>query len=115
LGGNKRINLPTLKNIKLEINEIKKIYSKIITLTAKEKIDTVNRIIQSFESGDTLEPVSYLSSLNDTKRELFLAEEPLEQKIKLQITYAAGIIPVILTVMQSLTKSNESRYIGSCV
>jgi hypothetical protein len=66
LGSNKRINLPTLKNIKLEINEIKKIikkiYSKIIILSAKEKIDTVNRIIQSFESGDTLEPVSYLSS-----------------------------------------------------
>jgi hypothetical protein len=105
LGSNKRINLPTLKSIKLEINEIKKIYSKIITLPAKEKIDTVNRIIQSFESGDTLEqePVSYLSSHKDTKRELFLTEEPLEQKIKLKITYAVGIIPV-LTVIQSVTK-----------
>jgi hypothetical protein len=103
LGNNKRINLPTLKNIKLEINEIKKIYSKIIRLPAKEKIDTVNRIIQSFESGDTLEPVSYLSLLKDTKRELFLTEESLEQTIKLQITYAAGIIPV-LTVIQSVTK-----------
>jgi hypothetical protein len=82
LGSNKRINLPTLKNIKLEINEIKKICSKIITLPAKEKIDTVNRIIQYFESGDTLEAARYLSSLNDTKRELFLTEEPLEQMIK---------------------------------
>jgi hypothetical protein len=115
LGSNKRINLPTLKNIKLEINEIKKIYSKIITLPAKEKIDTVNRIIQSFESGDTLEPVSYLSSHKDTKRELFLTEEPLEQKIKLQITYAAGIIPGVLTVIQSVTKSNETRYIDHLV
>jgi hypothetical protein len=103
LGSNKGINLPTLKNIKPEINEIKKIYSKIIRLPAKEKIDTVNRIIQSFESGDTLEPVSYLSLLKDTKRELFLTEESLEQTIKLQITYAAGIIPV-LTVIQSVTK-----------
>lgn len=104
MGSNKRINLPTQKNIKLEINEIKKIYSKIITLPAKEKIDTVNRIIQSFESGDTLEPVSYLSSHKDTKTELFLTEEPLEQKMKSQVTYAAEIIPVILTVIQSVTK-----------
>ena len=90
------------RHIKLEVNEIKKIYSKITTLPANEKMDTVNRIIQSFESGDTLEPVRYLSTLHDNKTELFLAEEPLEKKIKLQVTYAAGIIPVILTVIQSV-------------
>ena len=92
------------RHIKLEINEIKKIYSKITTLPSKEKRDTVNGIIQSFESGDTLEPVRYLSSLKDNKTELFLTEEPLEQKIKLQVTYAAGIIPVILTIVQSVIK-----------
>ena len=90
------------RHIKLEVNEIKKIYSKFTTLPAKEKMDTVSRIIRSFESGDTLEPVRYLSTLHDNKRELFLAEEPLEKKIKLQVTYAAGIIPVILTVIQSV-------------
>ena len=90
------------RHIKLEINEIKKIYSKITTLPSKEKSDTVSRIIKSFESGDTLEPVRYLSSLHDNKTELFLAEETLQQKIKLQVTYAAGIIPVILTIIQSV-------------
>jgi hypothetical protein len=90
------------RHIKLEINEIKKIYSKITTLPAKEKMETVSRIIQSFESGDTLEPVRYLSTLHDDKTELFLAEEPLEKRIKLQVTYAAGIIPIILTVIQSI-------------
>jgi hypothetical protein len=90
------------RHIKLEINEIKKIFSKITTLPSKEKSDTVNSIIKSFESGDTLEPVRYLSSLHDNKTESFLTEEPLEQKIKLQVTYAAGIIPVILTVIQSV-------------
>lgn len=90
------------RHIKLEINEIKKIYSKITTLPAKEKIETINKIIYSFESEDTLEPVRCLSSLKDSKTELFLVEEPLEQKIKLQLTYALGIIPVILTVIQSV-------------
>ncbi len=42
-------------------------------------MDTVSSIIQSFESGDTLEPVRYLSTLHDNKTELFLAEEPLEK------------------------------------
>ena len=96
------------RHIKLEINEIKKIYSKITTLPSKEKSDTVNRIIKSFESGDTLEPVRYLSSLHDNKTELFLTEEPLEQKIKLQVTYAAGIIPVILTIIQSVINFSGS-------
>lgn len=90
------------RHIKLGISEIKKIYSKIATLPAKEKTDTVNRIINSFESGDTLEPLRYLSSLHESKEELFLAEESFEQKIKLQVTYAAGVIPVILTVIQSV-------------
>jgi hypothetical protein len=90
------------RHIKLEINEIKKIYSKITTLPSKEKSNTVNSIIKSFESVDTLEPVRYLSSLHENKTELFLTEEPLEQKIKLQVTYAAGIIPVILTIIQSV-------------
>jgi len=96
------------RHIKLEINEIKKIYSRITTLPAKEKMHSVNKIIQSFESGDTLEPVRYLSSLHDSKTELFLAEEPLEQKIKLQVTYAAGIIPVILTIIQSVINFSGS-------
>lgn len=96
------------RHIKLEINEIKKIYSKITTLPSKEKSDTVDRIIKSFEFGDSLEPVRYLSSLHDNKIELFLTEEPLEQKIKLQVTYAAGIIPVILTIIQSVINFSGS-------
>ena len=74
------------------------------TFQQKKKMDTVNRIIQSFELGDTLEPVRYLSSLHESKTELFLAEESLEQKIKLPVTYAAGFIPLILTIIQSLIK-----------
>ena len=96
------------RHIKLEINEIKKIYSKITTLPAKDKADTLNKIIQSFESGDTLEPLRYLSAVHGNTAELFLTEEPLEQKIKMQITYAAGIIPVVLTIMQSVVNFRGS-------
>ena len=70
---------------------------------AKEKIEIVNNIAQSFDSGDALEPVRYLSSLNDSRTESLLVEEAIEQKKKLQVTQAAGIIPIILTVIQSVS------------
>ena len=41
---------------------------------------------------------------NCCKTELFLAEESFEQKIKLQVTYAAGIIPVVQTIIESVIK-----------
>ncbi|MGI8831694.1 MAG: hypothetical protein ACR2IS_03560, partial [Nitrososphaeraceae archaeon] len=41
--------------MKLEINDIKKIYSKLATLPDKEKDTAIEKIINSFESGDTLE------------------------------------------------------------
>ena len=84
--------------------KLKRSIQELPPFQQKKKMDTVNRIIQSFESGDTLEPVRYLSSLHESKTELFLAEEALQQKIKLQVTYAAGIIPVILTIIQSVIK-----------
>src|SRR6059036_2451898 len=78
------------RHIKLEINEIKKIYSKITTLPTKEKIETVNKIIQSFESGDTLEPVRYLSSLKDSKTELFLGRRTIRAKDKITSDIRGG-------------------------
>jgi len=53
---------------------------------AKEKIEIVNNIAQSFDSGDALEPVRYISSLNDSRTESLLVEEAIEQKKKLQVT-----------------------------
>ena len=47
--------------IKLEIKDIKKIYSKLATLPDNEKDTHIEKIIQSFESADTLEPLRYLS------------------------------------------------------
>ena len=74
------------RHINLEINEIKRSYSKITIVPAKEKIEIVNNIAQSFDSGDALEPVRYISSLNDSRTESLLVEEAIEQKKKLQVT-----------------------------
>ena len=90
--------------IKLEIKDIKKIYSKLATLPDKEKDTHIEKIIQSFESGDTLEPLRYLSQFKESDSSVFLVEEPLHEKIKTQVTYAIGIIPVALTIIDRVVK-----------
>ncbi len=90
--------------IKLEIKDISRIYSKLTTLPDNEKDAAIAKIIKSFNSGDTLEPVRYLTSFKDPSSDVFLAEEPLQEKIKTQVTYAAGIIPVALTIIERVIK-----------
>ena len=68
-------------------------------------LDTdIEKIIQSFESGDTLEPLRYLSQFKESDSAVFLVEEPLHEKIKTQVTYAIGIIPVVLTIIDRAVK-----------
>ncbi len=90
--------------IKLEIKDIKKIYSKLATLPDKEKDTDIEKIIDSFESGDTLEPLRYLTQFKESDSSVFLEEEPLLEKIKTQVTYAVGIIPVALTIIERVVK-----------
>jgi hypothetical protein len=86
----------------LQIKDIKKIYSKLATLPDVEKDASIAKIIESFDSGDTLEPLRYLTQFKDPESEVFLVEEPLFDKIKTQVTYAIGVIPVALTIIERL-------------
>jgi hypothetical protein len=86
--------------LKLEIKDIKKIYSKLTTLPDKDKDAAIEKIMESFDSGDTLEPLRYLAQFKDADSDVLLAEEPLHEKIKTQVTYAIGIIPVALTILE---------------
>ena len=45
-----------------------------------------------------------LSLPNQICEVVFLVEEPLHEKIKTQITYAIGIIPVVLTIIDRVVK-----------
>lgn len=86
--------------LKLEIKDIKKIYSKLATLPDKDKDAAIEKITECFDSGDTLEPLRYLAQFKDADSDILLAEEPLHEKIKTQVTYAVGIIPVALTILE---------------
>jgi hypothetical protein len=84
----------------LQIKDIKKIYSKLATLSDQEKDASIAKIIGSFDSGDTLEPLRYLTQFKDPESDVFLVEEPIFDKIKTQVTYAIGVIPVVLTIIE---------------
>lgn len=86
--------------MKLQITDIKKIYAKLATLSDQEKDAGIAKIIESFDSGDTLEPLRYLTQFKDPESDVFLVEEPLFDKIKTQVTYAIGVIPVALTIIE---------------
>lgn len=86
--------------LKLEIKDIKKMYSKLATLPDKDKDAAIEKIMESFDSGDTLEPLRYLAQYRDADSDVLLVEEPLLDKIKTHVTYAIGIIPVVLTIIE---------------
>ena len=70
----------------------------------RKKIRILKKLFESFESGDTLEPLRYLAQFKESDSSVFLVEEPLHEKIKTQVTYAIGIIPVALTIIDRVVK-----------
>jgi hypothetical protein len=88
------------RNIDLQFNDIKQIIARIAMLPAKEKKEIMDKVGNGFESNDTLEPVRYLASFFEQKEKELLVEEPMEKKIKTQLTYAIGIVPVVITIIE---------------
>jgi hypothetical protein len=88
------------RNIDLQFNDIKQIIAKIAMLPAKEKKEIMDKVGNGFKSNDTLEPVRYLASFFEQKEKELLVEEPIEKKIKTQLTYAIGIVPVVITIIE---------------
>lgn len=82
--------------MKQQIKDIKKVYAKLATLCDQEKDAGIAKIIESFDSGETLEPLRYLTQFNGPKSDVFLVFD----KIKTQVTYAIGVIPVELTIIE---------------
>lgn len=90
------------RTLNLEINDAKKIYSKILSDPNLNKNESMRLISESFESNDKLEPINVLSKIayveddNDT----FLVDESIGKKIKDMAIFFATIIPVVITVIQ---------------
>jgi hypothetical protein len=92
------------RTLNVQINDIKKIYSKIMSDSNIDKNEAMRSIMGSFESGeDKLKPVKCFSRmLNIKKSEEFLVDESFGERLKDMAIFFATIIPVAVTIIQLL-------------
>jgi hypothetical protein len=107
------------KNIKLQIKDLKRVYSKIATDTIEQK----NNILAKFELlflphddvednpvnlselDNSLNPLRELSSLMETPETDLLIDEPLMSKVRAWVAAAAVIIPISIQIITLFSKS----------
>jgi len=92
--------------LNLEINNTKKIHSKIIADPDSNKNESIRLISESFESNDKVEPIKTLSKLTFEKddNDTFLVEESIRMRIKDEAIFFATIIPVAIAVITTTTE-----------
>lgn len=89
------------RTLNLEINDAKKVYSKILSDPNLNKDESMRLITESFESDDKLEPIKCLSKILNVKdTDTFLVDESIVKRIKDMAIFFATIIPVVVTVIQ---------------
>jgi hypothetical protein len=94
------------RNLKLQINSIDNIYSKIMSDPNIEKCKLIKLVGEAFENNDKLEPIKCMSDflgIRDTEH--FLIKEPIVDKIKGWASFLAVIIPVIISIIQLIRAS----------
>ena len=88
------------KNINLHINDILKIYSKIITHSPLDENKALTSISESFDSEDCLKPLRYLSAfIPDTEAGHVLTRDSITATIKGSSDLLIPIITIIITII----------------
>jgi hypothetical protein len=99
-------NLYLRRQIKLQINDLKRIYSQIASSAPKVKnevIDKVSEVFREEKSEDnTLEPVRYLSTFMDIPETEILIEQPITNKLKQYGAAAAVVVPLAIQLFNAL-------------
>jgi hypothetical protein len=86
------------KKIKLEINDIKKLYSIILYKDKEERSQIIQSICQSLESGN-LNLARYLASIYTISESDFYVNVSIFEELKLIGATLAVVIPIIITVI----------------
>ena len=80
------------RTLNLEINDVKKIYSKILSDPNLNKNESMRLISESFQSNDKLEPIKFLSKILNVKdTDTFLVDESIGKKLKDMAIFFATI------------------------
>jgi hypothetical protein len=94
------------RSLGLEINDLKKVYSKILSDPALDKNNSIKELSIAFEDRDKFKTIKCLSGLlNVTDTEHFLAKEPIGKKLEdwaamlgTMVSTVAAIIGVLATI-----------------
>jgi hypothetical protein len=93
------------RKLRLEIEEVKKIYSKFVFAEIAEKREIIKSVCESVEADDLnttniLKLAKYLSTLSKIpETELFVETTPV-QKLKLTGTILVAVIPIIISAIE---------------
>jgi hypothetical protein len=89
------------RTLNLEINDAKRIYSKILADSYLNENESFQLISKSYDSNNKLEPIKTLSKIMNVKETgTFLVDESLGKRIKDMAIFFATIIPVVITIIQ---------------
>jgi VanZ family protein len=104
-------NLYLRRQIKLEINDLKKIYSKIATAPSNKRNELMEKIMSIFFTDkkledSTLEPLQELANfMGEPETTVFLTQQSLINKLRDWGAIAAVIVPLIIAVVNLFSKS----------
>jgi hypothetical protein len=85
------------KNLKIEINDIKKIYSIIMFKDTNQQVEIIKLICVKLQ-GDRLDLARYLSTLQKIPDSEFFIKESLFQQLKVIGALLAAAIPIIISI-----------------
>lgn len=93
------------RNIKLQISNIKDIYSKILIGSTIEKNEIIISISGAFESNDKFQPLRNILNFLDTQNtQRFLIEESIWDKTKEIGMFLVAVIPVLISIVELFLK-----------
>jgi hypothetical protein len=95
------------RNLKLQINNIHNLYSKIISNFIFMNSLFVNSLSKTFQNEDKLLPLRLILHFSNLAEEQFLIQESLWEKIKEWATFLVAIIPVTISIIQFLLTLNS--------
>lgn len=94
------------RNLKVEINNIKKIYSIILYKDINQQWEIIKSICTTLD-GDRLKLAQYLSSLLKIPDSDFYIKKSLFQHLKIIGAFLAAAIPIIISIIQLIIEINK--------
>jgi hypothetical protein len=95
------------KNLKLQINNIDNLHSKIISNFIIHNSMFLDSLLKTFQTDNKLLPLRYIISFLNLETEQFLVKESLWEKIKDWGAFLVAVIPVAISIIQLLLNINS--------